>query len=157
MLRQILFSASQCGKGWHHIGEVNDILQFLDGHLLGLVDDQWHTYASLIELSFAAMESGSTVQFLQGSLHGRSVVGGKDDEGILPQSQPFQFVHQSSDGSIHVGDERGIALGVHAPVLPLVIPGSVLDDIRFMGSIVGKIEEEGIVLVAAHKGDGIIS
>ena len=58
--------------------------------------------------------------------------------------------------SIHVSDERGVALDVDRPVLLSLVPRDIVDDIRLVGAVVGEVEEERVVLVAMDKGNGVI-
>ena len=154
-LRQMGGSAGEGREGGHHIREIDDVVEGLHGHLAWLVDDEGHANASLVELSLAAPETGIAVEERQGRLHGGSIVGGEDDEGVVAQMHAVEGCEQTANGSIHVGDEGGIAFGVEIPRL-VIVPHSIVDDIGFVGGIEGEVEEERIALVALDEADGIV-
>ena len=156
MLWQRGLAAGDMCQGGHEVGEVHQVVYLSGWHSIGLVDDEGHLDASLVELALASFQPGAAVELLQRSLYGSAVVGGEDDECLLAQSQPFELVEQSADGRVHVGDERGVALGVGGPVALLVVPRGVVDVVGLVRRIVGQVEEERGILLPAYEGDGIV-
>ena len=74
MLRQVLRCSCEGCKSGHDVGEIDGVLKTLHRNLARLIDDERHTYASLIELTFAPLEAGIAVQLFYGSLYGSAIV-----------------------------------------------------------------------------------
>ena len=153
------------GKRRHEVGEIDQIAKSLHRHTPWLIDDERHTYASLVELCLSATEAGIAVELWQWRLHCGTVVAGKDDKGVLLQSALLKMLQQSAHGSVHVFNECRIALSIllgfsrserGVDVVPA--PCVLIDDIRLVGSVEGKIEEEGLVclLLTVDEGNGIV-
>ena len=122
------------------------------------LDDHRHADAALVEVALVAAPGAVGVEEIRvgAAFEVRAVVAGKDDKGVLSQTFLVEIRQQPSYGAVHVGDERGIALGVHRPVLLSVIPRRLVDDIWFVRSVIGQIEEEGLLLVASNESDGVV-
>ena len=85
-LRQIPGNASQRGEGGHEVGKIDDVFQFLYGHLPRLVNDERYPYTAFVELSFSSPESRITIQFLQRCLNGGPIVGSENNQCVFPVS-----------------------------------------------------------------------
>ena len=155
-LRQIPGNARQRGEGWHEVGKIDDVFQFLYGHLPRLVNDERHPYTTFVELSFSSPESSITIQFPKRRLNGGPIVRSENNQCVFPQFQSVQFIQQSADRRIHVRDERSIPFGIRSPRFLSIVPGRLVNVIGFVWRIKSQIEEERILLVPIHEGNGIV-
>ena len=105
VLRQVFGSSCEGCKSRHDVGEIDCVLKTLHGHLARLIDNERHTYSTLVELPLASLEAGITVQLLYGCLNCGAVVRGKDDERVLTQPHALQLIEQTTYGSVHVSDK----------------------------------------------------
>ena len=60
-----------------------------------------------------SLQACAAIQLLQRGHDGCAVVRGKNDEGVLAEVQGFEGSQEPAYVIVHVGDQSGIALGVH--------------------------------------------